>query len=184
MEEAEKQVNNNNKEKKDEKTVTLKESEYLALKVEMAKVAEYKEKCLRLQADFENSRKRLDREKQDFIKFANEGLILDLLNVLDDLERSVQLSEEKHQDLAAFLKGVEMIVAHLYQMLKNHGVKPIEATGKIFDPHYHEALLQVDDNNQPDHTVVEEMQKGYLLNDRVIRTSKVKVSKKQEVSNG
>ncbi len=174
----------NSKEKKEEKTVTISESEYLALKEEALKVAEYKEKCLRIQADFENSRKRLDREKQDFVKFANEGIILDLLNVLDDLERSVQLSEEKHQDLAAFLKGVEMIVAHLYQMLKNHGVKPIEAKGKAFDPNYHEALMQVEDNSFPDHTVVEEMQKGYLLNDRVIRTSKVKVSKKQEVPNG
>lgn len=177
-------MNSNNKEKKEEKTVTISESEYLALKEELAKVGEYKEKCLRLQADFENSRKRLDREKQDFVKFANEGIILDLLNVLDDLERSVQLSEEKHQDLAAFLKGVEMIVAHLYQMLKNHGVKPIEAKGKAFDPNYHEALMQVEDNNFPDHTVIEEMQKGYLLNERVIRTSKVKVSKKQEVPNG
>jgi len=76
------------------------------------------------------------------------------------------------------LKGVEMILAHLYQMLKESGVKPIEAEGKVFDPHYHEALMQVENKDLPEHTVVEEMQKGYLLNDRVIRTAKVKVSKK------
>ncbi len=185
MEEHKKEAQNNQKENnKEDKPVTLKGSEYQALKEEAGRAAELKESLLRLQADFENSRKRLDREKQDFIKFANEGLILDLLNVLDDLERSVELSEKNHQDLQAFLKGVEMILAHLYQMLKGHGVKPIEALGKGFDPNFHEALMQVEDNNLPEHTVVEEMQKGYMLNDRVIRTSKVKVSKKPEVQNG
>jgi molecular chaperone GrpE len=71
-----------------------------------------------------------------------------------------------------------MILAHLYDLLKKHDVKPIEAQGKVFDPHLHEALMQVEDNDLPEHTVVEELQKGYLLNDRVIRTVKVKVSKK------
>jgi molecular chaperone GrpE len=103
---------------------------------------------------------------------------------MDDLERTVELAQSKHQDLAAFLKGVEMILAHLYEMLKVYGVKPIEAKGKLFDPHLHEALMQVEDKNLPEHTVLEELQKGYLLNERVIRTTKVKVSKKQEVQNG
>ena len=136
------------------------------------------DKLLRIQADFENTRKRLEREKLDFIKFANESLILELLNILDDLERVVNLAESKNQDLPAFLKGVEMILAHLYEMLKEHGVKPIEAQGKIFDPNFHEALMQADNSDLPEHTIVEELQKGYLLNDRVIRTAKVKVSKK------
>lgn len=162
--------------KKEEKLVTLKEAEYLKLKEEADKAKELWDKLLRLQADFDNTRKRLEREKQDFAKFANEGIILELLNVLDDLERAVNLAESKHEDLAAFLKGVEMILAHLYQMLKEYGVKPIEAEGKIFDPACHEALMQVDDKDKPEHTVVEELQKGYLLNDRVIRTAKVKVA--------
>ncbi|MBI5145588.1 MAG: nucleotide exchange factor GrpE, partial [Candidatus Omnitrophica bacterium] len=127
------------------------------------------------------TRKRLEKEKQDFVKFANEGLILELLNILDDLERAVGLAESKHQDLPAFLKGVEMVLAHLYEMLKSYGVQPIETQGKLFDPHYHEALMQAEDAAQPEHTIVEELQKGYMLNDRVIRTAKVKVSKKQEV---
>ncbi len=164
--------------KAEEKVVTLKESEYLKLKDEADKAKEHWDKMLRLQADFENTRKRLEREKQDFTKFANEGLILELLNILDDLERTVGLAQAQHQDLAAFLKGVGMILAHLYEMLKEHGVKPLEAEGKIFDPHYHEALMQVEDKGLPEHTIVEELQKGYLLNERVIRTAKVKVSKK------
>ena len=176
-----KEHKNNQEEKKppqEEKTVILKEEEYLKLKKEAQEAKECWDKYLRLQADFENSRKRQEKEKLDFFKYANEGLVIELLNVLDDLERTVGLAQEKHQDLAAFLKGVEMILAHLYEMLKAQGIKPIEAEGKLFDPHFHEALMQVEDNDLPEHTIVEELQKGYLLNDRVIRTSKVKVSKK------
>ncbi len=164
--------------KKEEKEVILKESEYLKLKGDADKAAEFADKVLRLQADFENTRKRIEREKQDFIKFANEGIILELLNVLDDLERTVSLAEAQKQDPQAFLKGIEMILVHLYEMLKEYGVKPIEAEGKLFDPHYHEALMQAENKDLPEHTVVEELQKGYLLNERVIRTAKVKVSKR------
>ncbi len=169
---------------KEEKSVILKEAEYLSLKETADKAKEFAEKCLRLQADFENTRKRLEREKQDFIKFANEGIILELLNILDDLERSVSLAETHKEDLTVFLKGVEMILAHLYDMLKEYGLKSIEAEGKKFDPHYHEALLQIENKELPEHTVVEELQKGYLLNERVIRTAKVKVSKKTTEDRG
>jgi molecular chaperone GrpE len=182
MEEAKQNQQENKKPEeaklKDEKVVSLKESEYLKLKEEADKAKEYWDRLLRLQADFENTRKRLEREKNDFIKFANEGIVLELLSILDDLERTVELAQSKHQDLAAFLKGAEMILAHLYEMLKEHGVRPIEANGKIFDPNYHEALMQIESKDVPEHTVVEELQKGYLLNDRVIRTAKVKVAKK------
>lgn len=167
-------------EKKEEQAVSLKESEYLKLKEEADKAQEYWERLLRLQADFDNTRKRLEREKQDFVKFANEGIVLELLNILDDLERTVDLAQSRHQDLSAFLKGVEMILAHLYEMLKEYGVKPIEAQGKLFDPNYHEALMQAENKDLPEHTILDELQKGYLLNDRVIRTAKVKVSKKSD----
>jgi molecular chaperone GrpE len=164
--------------KEEEMVVTLKQAEYLGLLDEVKKGKEGWDKMLRNQADLENTRKRLDREKQEFVKFANEGLILDLLNVLDDLERTVDLAESNKEDLSAFLKGVEMILAHLYEMLKNHGVKPIEAEGKIFDPNFHEALMQVENKELPEHTIIEVLQKGYLIHGRVLRTAKVKVSKK------
>lgn len=170
---------NNKKEpeiKAEEKTVTLKESEYQQLKEDAAKAKEYWDKALRLQADFDNTRKRSEKERREFIKFANEAIILELLNIMDDLERTVNLAEGRHQDLEAFLKGVEMILAHLYQMLKEHGLRPIEAKGKLFDPNCHEALMQAEDKNLPEHAVIEELQKGYYLNDRVIRTAKVKVA--------
>ncbi|MFA5155998.1 MAG: nucleotide exchange factor GrpE [Candidatus Omnitrophota bacterium] len=164
---------------KSEVMVSIPEAEYLRLKEDSRKAMEYWDRLLRLQADFDNSRKRFEKDKQEFIKFANEGLILELLTVLDDLERTINIAEEKHQDLPVFLKGVEMILAHLYELLKERGIKPIDAQGKIFDPNFHEALMQVEDKDLPEHTVVEELQKGYLLNDRVLRTSKVKVSVKK-----
>lgn len=160
-----------------EKKIIIKESEYLSLKADAAKSGEYWDRLLRLQADFENIRRRMEKERQEFVKFANEEIILELLNVLDDLERTVALAESQHQDLGTFLKGVEMILAHLYEMLKKHDVKPIEAKGKPFDPGCHEALMQAEDAQAPDNTVLEELQKGYLLGDRVIRTAKVKVAK-------
>ncbi|MFA6217376.1 MAG: nucleotide exchange factor GrpE [Candidatus Omnitrophota bacterium] len=162
-----------------EKTVTIPEAEYTKLQEDAAKGEEAWEKMVRVQADFDNVRKRLEREKQEFIKFANEGIIAELLNTLDDLERAVDLAESKHQDMPAFLKGIEMVLAHLYELLKKHGIKPMDALGKIFDPNCHEALMQVEDKNMPEHTVVEELQKGYYLIDRVIRTAKVKVSKQK-----
>lgn len=174
-------MNEHKENNKEEKIIVLKESEYSCLKEQAEKARELSEKCLRLQADFENTRKRIEREKQDFVKFANEGIILELLNVLDDLERTTNLAETHKEDFEAFLKGVEMILAHLYEMLKEYGLKPIEAQGRKFDPNYHEALLQVENKDLPENTVVEELQKGYLLNERVIRTAKVKVSKKVEV---
>jgi len=164
--------------KKEEKVITLKEAEYLGLLEEVKKGKESWDKMLRNQADLENTRKRLDREKQEFVKFANEGVLFDLLNVLDDLERTVDLAESSQEDLSAFLKGVEIILAHLYEMLKNHGVKPIEAEGKIFDPNFHEALMQAENKELPEHTIIEVLQKGYLIHGRVLRTAKVKVSKK------
>jgi len=175
---------NHKEDHEEDQELTIKESEYLALKAQADIAAVLSDKVLRLQADFDNTRKRLEREKQDFVKFANEGIILELLNILDDLERSVSLAETHKQDLSVFLKGVEMILAHLYEMLKEYGVKPIVAEGKVFDPHCHEALMQVENKELPENTIVEELQKGYQLNDRVIRTAKVKVSKKEEEKNG
>jgi molecular chaperone GrpE len=170
----------------EEKIITLNEADFQKLQQEADKAKELWDKYVRLQAEFENTRKRMEKDKQEFTRYATEEIIVELLNILDDLERSVGVAGERDgvseskeaHSLKVFLKGVEMILAHLYDLLKKHGVRPIEAEGKIFDPHFHEALMQVVDPDVPEHTVVEELQKGYMLHDRVIRTSKVKVSKK------
>ena len=164
------------KEAAQEKVITLKLEEYNRLKEDATRCQDLEDKGLRLQADFENARKRMEKQVQDFAKYANEGIILELLTILDDLERTTQVAENKSVNLDTFLKGIEMILAHLYEMLKEHGVKPIEVAGKPFDPHTSEALMQVE-SELPENTVVEELQKGYFLNERVVRTAKVKVSK-------
>ena len=140
---------------------------------------EYKDKYLRLYAEFENARKRMERERQEFIKYANEDLIVEFLGVLDNLERSVEAAKAKHEDYAAFLKGIEMVMAHVHELLKKNDVVPIDAKGKKFDPHCHEVLLQEENKDVEEGTVLEEFQKGYKLGDRIVRTAKVKVSKKQ-----
>lgn len=160
----------------EDKLITVPMEEYRILKEDAGKLKEFQDKFLRLQADFDNSRKRIEKQAQDFVKYANEGIILELLVVLDDLERTLSASQNNKTEV--LLKGVEMILAHLYEMLKEHGVRPIEVTGKAFDPHTSEALLQVE-SDSPEATVVEELQKGYFFNDRVIRTAKVAIAKAQ-----
>lgn len=142
-----------------------------------AELADYKDRYIRLLAEFENVRKRTEREKQEFVKFANEGLIAQFLHILDDLERSVEAAKVQHQDYAAFLKGIELVMAHVYEVLKKNDVKPMESVGKKFDPHCHEPLMQVESSEHEDGTIVEEFQKGYYLGERVVRTAKVKVAK-------
>lgn len=181
--------NKNNKENKDNgkdpfeglrdenATVVLAREEFEKLTNDAGKAQEYWDKLLRQQADFENIRKRMERERLEFQKFACEDVIVELLGILDDLERSIDAAEKKQENFDAFLKGIEMILAHLYDLLKKHDVKPIEAKGGKFDPHVHEALLQTETHDHKDGVVLEELQKGYKLNDRVIRTVKVRVAK-------
>ncbi|MBU0467793.1 MAG: nucleotide exchange factor GrpE [Candidatus Omnitrophica bacterium] len=157
--------------------IKVKESEYKRLENE---IAEYKDKHLRLYAEFENVRKRMERDKMEFAKYANVGLIAEFLEILDNLERTIAAAKAKHQDYDAFEKGVEMVMKQIYEMLKKNGVKPIDAKGKAFDPHCHEALLQEETDEVDEGIVLEEFQKGYSLQDRIVRTAKVKLSKKKE----
>jgi molecular chaperone GrpE len=178
--EAESQPKPEAPEEASEETVILKKSEVEQLKGDAAKAQEYWDRLLRQQADFENIRKRLERDRQEFQKFAHEDVIVDLLDVLDDLERSVEAAEAKQENFEVFLKGIEMILAHLYELLRRKGVTPVVAKGQKFDPNCHEALMQTETTEHEDGEVIEELQKGYRLNDRVIRTAKVRVAKKIE----
>lgn len=160
-----------------EKMIKIKESERAELIEEAAK---NKDQYIRLYAEFENARKRMDRDKQEFVKYANEGLVTEFLEILDNLERSVQSAQTKHEDYEAFLKGIEMVMAHIHEMLKRNGVTPVEAQGKVFDPHCHEVLMQEETDEVDDGVIMQEFQKGYRLGERVVRTAKVKVAKKKK----
>lgn len=159
--------------------IFVKAAEYEKL---IREAAEYKDKYTRLFAEFDNARKRMEREKLDFVKYANEGLLLEFLNILDDLERSIEAAKAKHEDYTAFLKGIEMVMAHVYEMLKKNNVKSIDSVGKKFDPHCHEVLMLEETPQAEDDVILEEFQKGYSLGDRVIRSAKVKVAKKKIVT--
>lgn len=138
-------------------------------------VNEYKDKFLRLYSEFENFRRRTSREKADFLKTANEGLIKDLLPVLDDFERALKSMEEADDTSDSSVKeGVELIYNKFHNVLKNKGLTPIEAMGETFDTEVHEAVTQIPAPSEDmKGKVVDEVEKGYYLGEKVIRFSKV-----------
>ena len=148
-----------------------------AAKLEQAdqQVAHYKDLFLRKAAEFDNFKRRMESETSAIIKFANEDLLLAILPVIDDLERSLKNTTDEGRN-NPFYQGVELIYQKMLKVLETQGVKPFETVGKEFDVHYHDALLQVPKERIPPHTILEEVEKGYLYNDKVLRHAKVIVS--------
>ena len=139
--------------------------------------ADLKDQMLRRQAELENYRKRLIRDKEEAVQFANESLIRDILGFLDNMDRAL-VAAKNGGDLNALIEGFEMTQNQLLSTLdKNWGLKGIDSVGKEFDPSLHEACMMTIDENLDKETVLEEFQKGYTLHDRVIRPSKVKIGK-------
>ena len=132
-------------------------------------------KYFRISADFQNYKKRMEKEKSDICNFANEKLILELIPIVDNLERAVKSSNDEGQG-ECILKGVEMIYHQFMDTLQKNGVKEISSEGKTFDPKYHHAVMQVEDPAYEGNMVIEVFQKGYMLYEKVIRPSMVKVS--------
>jgi molecular chaperone GrpE len=134
------------------------------------------DRFLRVAADLENYKKRAAREKEDYLKFANEDLIKAILPAIDNLERAVNHSE-KAVDLQSLVAGVKLTIQQLLQSLNKFGLSSIESVGKPFDPAVHEAMMVVETDQHEPNQVVEEFHKGYLLHDRLIRPAGVSVSK-------
>jgi len=164
----------------DEENVSSEEERTMVLQAELeqaqAKAEEYYAHLQRLQAEFDNYRKRTSREKEELAKYASERLVETLLPILDNFERATAAAQSS-QDLPTYARGVEMILRQLQDVLGKEGLTPIECVGEPFDPQCHEAVLQVDMEGYPENTVVEELQKGYYLKDKVLRPSMVKVSR-------
>jgi molecular chaperone GrpE len=140
-------------------------------------VERLQDRLARLQAEFENYKRRTAREKAEFLKFATEGLVLELLPVLDNLERAIASARVETTNREAVVEGIEMIARLFRVALEKAGVKPMESVGKPFDPSLHQAVAQVESSDAGDNVVVEEIQKGYLLEGRVLRAAMVKVSR-------
>ena len=141
------------------------------------------ERLLRVSADFENFKKRSFREADDFRKYANELLLLELLTVVDNLERAIQSTgpgqstSTENNAAGCVIEGVEMTLKALLKIFDKFSVKLIEAVGKPFDPNFHQAMMQEASDLHPENTIIREFQKGYLLHDRLLRPSMVVVSK-------
>ena len=146
-------------------------------------LADADDKMLRLQAEFENFRKRALRERQEAVQYGSQNLFKDLVSVVDNLERAIAHARESGGgDLASFLQGVELVQRELLSIFEKNHVTEIEALGKPFDPSLHEAMAQVESGAVPPNTVIDVLQKGFQLRDRLVRPSRVIVAKATEGS--
>lgn len=139
---------------------------------------EAKERILRLHAEFDNFRKRTQREKEEWYQYAAQSLLENLLPVVDNLERALDTVNNMSDEVQSLFSGFDLIRRQLVEVLEKEGVQPIPALGEEFDPNIHEAIMQVPlEDGQSDNQVVEELRKGYRYKDRVLRPSLVKVAK-------
>jgi len=166
----------------DKMTIELLSQELQGLKnLHEEKLKESEEQAehqLRLQAEFENFRRRSLKEKQESLKFGHQNLVKDLLSTVDNLERAVEHgAQSAGAEVKAILDGVELVHREILGALAKHGVSEIEAQGQIFDPAFHEAMGQIPNEDVPANTVLEVLQKGYVIHNRMLRPSRVIVSR-------
>jgi molecular chaperone GrpE len=161
------EIDNSNSEKADRISELEKQADY------------YKDQLLRKAAEFENYKRRTDNEVSNLYRYANEGLILELLPVLDDFERIKKSWDEKH-DIDSLKKGIDIVYDKFKKVLEKQGVKEIDALGKIFDVNLHEAIMQMPAGDIATDTVTNVIENGYWLKDKVLRHAKVIVSSKPE----
>ena len=140
---------------------------------------EFSDRLLRNMAEFDNYRKRVVREKEDLIKYGNEKFAFDILSVMDNFERSLEQAR-KSQEVEPVIEGIEMIRKQFVSALEKFNVKPFESVGEPFDPERHEAMAQQEHDEYEENTVIEEYQKGYHLNEKLLRPARVIVSKNTE----
>ncbi len=142
-------------------------------------LAEERDRFLRLNAEFDNFRKRTLKEKEEFIKYSNEKLILELIDVFEALERGVE-NAKKSDNKDKLTEGMELVYKQFKNVLEKNGLVPIKAVGEKFDHYRHEAMMQTLTDEYDEDTILEEFARGYMLNGKVIRYSKVRVSKRKE----
>ncbi len=163
-------------EKEDSADNLLKEPEKKVATSEQEAKENY-DRFVRLSAEFDNYKKRSAREVETFKKFANETLIKELFPVTDSLEMAIASSVQNREEENPVLKGIEITLRELLKVFEKFGVKPIESLEKEFNPAFHEAVMAEESENYPENTVLKELQKGYMLHDRLLRPATVIVSK-------
>ena len=161
--------------------VRVPEVEVPEVKVPEVKVQEDpQEKLLRVKADFENTKKRLERDQREAIKFANEKLLVEILSIVDNFDWAMTSLSEGH-DPEQVKKGLEIAQEQIRRVLERHGVQIVKGVGEIFDPKFHEAVATVEPSaGMKEGQIVDEIQRGYLLNGRLIRPSRVRIVQQKE----
>jgi len=161
----------------DEKKPALETDLEIKLKEKEKEAADNYDKYVRTVAEMENIKKRASREKVEAIRYGNENLIKDILPMLDSLDRALKHAGNS-TDFEAFKTGLKLVQDQLSGCLEKHGVEKIECLNRTFDPNFHEALFQIESSEHEDNKIVDELEKGYLLNGRLLRPSKVSVCKR------
>ncbi len=167
------------KEKKGKAADPLKEMETRIKSLEEESKETY-DRFLRVSAEFENYKKRSAREMSEFKKFANESLIKELLLVVDNMERAINSSNDEENSNNGLIEGVDMTLKELLKIFEKFGVKQVESMEKPFDPNFHQAVMQQENDEHPNNTVINELQKGYIINERLLRPAMVVVSMAKE----
>lgn len=144
---------------------------------------EYKDKYLRLLADMDNARKRMQKERLELIQHAMQNIIVDFLHPIDQMENALKFANQMSDEVKQWAHGFQMILNQFKDVLSNHGVTPFDSVGTMFDPHRHEAVEVVSTKEHPPGTVVSESVRGYKMGDKIIRPSRVKVAKEPEDEN-
>ena len=166
---------NAGKEKKDAAGDPLKESQ-AELETAKQEAKEAYDRFLRVSAEFENYKKRSAREMDDFRKYANQSLIKEMLAVVDNLERALNSSNGNSSIDKCMADGVNLTLKEILKVFEKFNVKPIESIGQPFDPTFHQAMMQEETDDYPENTVITELQKGYMIHDRLLRPSMVVVA--------
>ncbi len=161
-----------------EDAVTIPRQEYECLKAKAGEAEGLQDKFLRAHAEFENARKRLEKEKLDFLRYANEGLILELLPILDNLEIAERHINEA-KDFKAVQEGVDMIQLQMQKFLKDIGIERIKTEGEKFDPNLHDPIETEENKDKEDGLVVAELKPGYKFNGKLLRPAAVRIVKKK-----
>jgi len=178
LEQAQKaeQVETKEQEKQKPDLKTLKE-ENKKLEIDLA---EKTDKFLRLLAEFENFKKRVAKQTSDLRKYSNESILKDILLVADNLDRAILAAKTEKAEKAPLLEGVEMTLTELVKIFEQYEVTPIKSEGKAFDPNFHQAMTKQESEEHPENTVISELQKGYMICDRLLRPAMVVVSEKKK----
>lgn len=174
-----KEKNNSHKENDKpllEETVSIPKKEYEALKAKHDERDAYYDKYVRAHAEFENAKRRIEKDKNDYLKYANESFVIDLLPIVDSLEISEKHIKEA-KDFKAVQEGVDMIHLQIQKFLKDIGLEKVKSVGEKFDPNIHDAVETVDAKDKEEGLIVEELKPGYTFNGRLLRPASVKIVK-------